>query len=308
MLRETKVSPTLIDEWIRWTGLPWTRAIVAVGLVLILLLLGAAYLDGVLIRPFDGYSWWDELDGPAIIVYILLVYRLLERFGLGAIEAFRPLVALDTDDFDRLLAGASVLDRRREWLAFGVGAAAGLLITRPWNLPGLFFWMTLYALLSRTLTFGLLGWVIYISLADSRRFAELHRQPLNIDIFDPTPLEPIARLSLGVSLAFIGGITLSVFLNPDPQELLSVPGLILYGTSILVAFLVFFLNMMSSHRVMAEAKEQELKLVRRNLAAMYNELKERAAKDQLQDMEALSDSITAWLSYQKVIEDAPEWP
>ena len=307
---------TLIEELVERTRLSWLQATAAVGLVLLLLLVGAAYLNGVLARPY-GYSWWDtvrrvvwhEVDKPVIIVYFLSFQLILRRLRDGAIEALRPLAAMDGDAYDRLVAETFTLDRHREWLAVGTGVMAGLLLDPPWRLGGYYFWpMALYLSLSTMLAFGLLGWLLYVSLANSRLFADLLSQPLDIDVFDPTPLESTARWSLGLSLAFIGGITLSALLNPTAEEFLSIEGVITYGTVILVAVLVFFLTMMSTHRVMAEAKEQKLKLVRRYLAETFQELEERAAAAQLQDMEALSDSITAWLAYEKRIEEAPEWP
>ena len=307
-MREAKIAPALVNEWIERTGLPWPRAIVALGLVLILLLVGAAYLDGILRHPSGGFDLWD-LEEPTTIVCILLAYRLLEGLGNGAIEAFRPLLAIDDDDFDQLLTGASPLDRRREWLAMGIGVAAGLLLNRPWTWGGAhLFWFKLWGMLAPILAFGLLGGFIYRSLAYTRLLTELHRQPLDIDILDPTPLEPLARFSLGISLGFIGGTTLRLLFNPDPQELLRIQSLIIYGALILVSVLVFFLGMMSSHRVMAEAKERELKLVRHNLAAMYQGWKEQTAEGRPQDMETLSYAITAGLGYEKRIAEAPEWP
>jgi hypothetical protein len=304
--RATVTTPsTSLDKWITWLSRPPVTA--AVGLLLVLLLIGAGYLDGLLAGPFNSRLWRDGLSGPILIVYILLTWRLLRRFGNQASEAFRPLMAMNHDDFDQLLAEASPYDRRREWLALGIGAAFGLLVAYLSNGPE-HFWAKLYGLLGSILMFGLLGWLIYRSLAYTRLLTELHCQPLDIDIFDPTPLEPVAHFSLVTSLAFIGGITLSVLLNPDPQDLLSIHGILIYGILIPVPVLVFFLIMMSTHNVMAEAKEGELKLVRRNLSAAYKEWKERNAEGKLQDMEALSYAITAGLAYEKRIEEAPEWP
>jgi hypothetical protein len=306
---------TIADHLAERTRLSGAQTAITVGLVLILLLSGAVYLDGLRARPFDGYSlpdWWhevrDELNRPAIIVYILLTYSLVKPSHDGAIEAFRRLLLVDDDGFDRLVAEMSRGSRRGEWLALGIGAAAGWVIYRPWLMPDPLFWTKWYALLTVTLMYGLLGWIIYVSLGGSRILAELHRQPLSIDVFDPTPLEPVARLGLGVSLAFIGGITLNVLLNPNPRDLMSVDGLIFYGASMLAAVLVFFLTMISTHRVMAEAREQKLKLVRHHLADAFEKLQQRAAEANLQDMEALSDSITAWLAYEQRIKKAPTWP
>ena len=306
---------SLVDDLVERTRLSWPQAAVTVGLVLILLLGGSVYLDGLRARPFDGYSWsewWhevrDELNRPAIIVYILFTYSLVKPSHDGAIEAFRRLLVVDDDGFDRLVAETSRGSRRGEWLALGIGAAAGLVIYRPWNMPDPLLWTKLFALLTVTLMYGLLGWIMYVSLGASQVFAEMHRQPLNIDVFDPTPLEPIARLGLGISLAFIGGITLNVLFSPDPRNLTSADGLIFYGASMLAAVLVFFLTMMSTHRVMSEAKEQKLKLVRRHLADAFEQLQQRASEANLQDMEALSDSIAAWLAYETRIKKAPVWP
>ncbi len=58
---------------------------------------------------------------------------------------------------------------------------------------------------------------------------------------------------------------------------------------------------------MVGAKEEKLGLVRHTLAEMFQALEEQTA-GQLQDMEALSDSINAWLMDKKQLEEVPEWP
>lgn len=306
---------TLLEELVERTKLSWPQVAIAVGLVLIVLLGVAVHLDGIRARPFRPYSgsdWWHEVrervDTPAQIVYVLLIYHFVQRSYYGAIEAFRGLMGMGDDDFDQLVAETSPLSRRGEWLAVGIGAAAGLLIYRPWNLPDHFFWMKLYTLLAVTLMFGLLGWVSYVSLADSRQFTELHRQPLDVNVFDPTPFEPIARLSLGISLAFIGGVTLRVLFNPDPRKFFSIESLMTYGASILVAVLVFFLNMMGTHRVIAEAKERELKMVRDNLAAASKALRDLTVKGQVADLGPLPDFVDTWLAYESRVKEVSEWP
>jgi hypothetical protein len=285
------------------------HAIFALGLTTILLLVCAAYLDGVLAQLFDAGFWRLNFLGPPITVYLLLVSRFLSRIGNQAVDAFRPVVALDHDEFERLRATAASPKPRREWLAVSLGGLIGFMRRRagPGLLEG-FRWTTLYVVLTGMLEWGLLGWVVYRTLVNIRLFSKLHRQPLNIDIFDPTPFEPVARMSLGMSLAILGINTLLLLLTPDRTILVSIMGIILHSALILLAVLVFFLAMADTHRVMAEAKEQKLKLVRRNLLVTFQELEERTTTGQLEGMEALSDSITAWLAYEKRIEEAPEWP
>jgi hypothetical protein len=306
-MREANIAPALVNEWVERSGLPWPRVTVALGVALVLLLFSVEYLAyGALPNPF-GREFLERLEEPAVILYTVLAYRFLERLGQDAIQAFRSLLAQDDVDFDQLLARISPIARRREWLAVGIGVVAGLLLNRPWNW-GPNYWWKLWGTLVTVLVFGLIGGIVYRSLAESRLVSVLHLQPLHIDIFDPMPLEPVARFSLGITLTYLGGVTMSVLFNPDPQELLTIKSIIIYGSIILVAVLVFFLGMVSTHRVMAEAKERELAIVRRNLSAGYGEWKVRDANGQMHDMEALSYAITAGLAYEKRIEDAPEWP
>lgn len=298
---------TRLEKWVRWLSQP--RALAGLALLFVLLLAGAVYLDEMPQLLLEGGFLRRALLSPAIFLYTLFVSRALTRYSDRAIIAFRSLLIIEDDDFEHLVLESSPENPQREWVAIAVGVIFALTMSGPldWSSrEGI--WIEIYNLFCNILMLAILAWVSYKSLAETRLLSELHRQPLEIDIFDPTPLEPVARQSLATSLAFLGGITLSVLLLPSREWLLSVPSIILYSSLILVSVLVFFVTMNDTHQVMAETKECELRQIRRNLSAAYRELKERAAEGRLQDMEALSDSITAWLSYEKRIEEAPEWP
>ncbi len=115
------------------------------GLVLIALLVGAAYLDDVLADPFGADLWRLAVGDPVIIMYTLLIVPGLVRLCDAASEALRSCCMQD-DDFASVVAKTSIFSRRRQWLAVGIGAVAGLLLERPW--PYGSFWLTLYGLLS----------------------------------------------------------------------------------------------------------------------------------------------------------------
>lgn len=308
-MREVKVAPTLVNEWIERTGLPWSRAVVAVGLVLFPLWAGTAYMDGALTHSLDSDTLRLTLFSPVSILYILSAYHLLISPLNKAINAFTRLITVEQDAFERLIAEASALNRRREWLFFGVGAGGGLLLAlRIWNGPEQAAWLRGYWLLFEAVACGLVGWAIYASLVYAGLITKLHQQPLKLDIFNPIPLEPVARYGLGLSLAFVGGITLSMLFAPSRKFLLSIEFISVYVVLILVSVLVFFLTLINTHNVMAEAKRRELTLVRERISRAYQKLRQQTDEDQLQNMEALSDSITAWLAYEKRIVQAPEWP
>jgi hypothetical protein len=295
---------TLLEELGGRTPLSWPQMAAGVGLGLILVAVGAAYLDGLLAGPFDVDFWRSGMSAPVLVAYVLLIQPTVRRLRDGAIEAFRPLVPLDNGDFRGLLAEASIFNRRREWLAAGIGAVGGLVLSRPWET--LSFWLTLYGMLGGALLFGLLGFFIYSSLSGTRLFAELHRHAVDINAFDLGRLEPVGRWSLGIALAYIGGNTLSLIFLTEPA--LRIELIITYIPLILAPVLVFFLNMLSAHRVMAEAKQRQLKMARDRLGAASQALEERAAKGHAEGMEALLNSITSWVTYEKRVKEIPEWP
>jgi hypothetical protein len=214
------------------------------------------------------------LLGPAIIVYILAMFRPASEYQTRALKALRRAVALENDDFMQLVKSASDIDDRGELLAFAAGGAFGFLTNPPWNVTGDCLWLRFFIPFSATLMFGLLAWLSFVSVAGTKLFSELHRQPLKIDIFDLSPFEPIGRYALFTSLAFVGGSVISmIIVNPMDEGLYSVTNFVLHGILAVVTFLVFFLSMRPTHSVLARAKTQELRLVERKIAETFRELK-----------------------------------
>lgn len=323
----TATRPTFLERQVDRLAAP--RVVASILFIFILSLIGVGLMGGIPLPRLAGRFWFGRLLNAALFAYLLLAYRFTRQFRDKAIDAFRSLVTLSDEKFDELLAQSRARSTRREWMGVVAGAVFGLLLMRPWRTPPMphfqqapdsvrapvllarsspSTWIMSYAILTNVLAFALLGWIIYRALADARLFSNLHRQPLNIDIFDPTPLEPVARMSLSMSMALIGATTLPLILTQDPRSLLRPMPMIINGTLIAVAIIVFFVMMADTHRVMAEAKEQKLKLVRDTLSEMFEKLETRTAAGEFQGMEALSDSITAWLTYKKQVEEAPEWP
>jgi hypothetical protein len=306
---------TLIEELPERTGLSWLKLTLVLALVMILALIGAAYLDGVLAHLLGPDFWRVALGGPAIIAFALLLQPRYKRWRDAAIKAFRPLVPVNDDGFQRSLAGASLFNRRREWLAAAVGAGAWLLISQPWDRSGPAWtwspvgqslWLTLVGLLTTGLVYVFMGYFIYSALAGTRLFAELHRGPLEINVFNLGALEPIAHWSLGIALYFIGGITISLI--SLPMFSMGIANFIGYIPATLVPVTVFFVNMQTVHRAMVEAKERELQTARANLVAASQALRERPAKGHEDEKKTLLASIAAWEAHQNRVKALPEWP
>lgn len=279
---------------------------VGIGLALAVFPFIAAYLDGVLDDLFSEGHWRPLLLAPVVITYILVVSPILAGMEAGVIQALRPLVLIDDEHFDRLVADASRLSPIGEGISFGLGAVLGL-----WS--GLIaastvssFWIGLYLPLAGSLMFGLLVWTIYAVIASTRLTAELHRQPLRVDIFDITPFEPIGRQSLVAALVFVGGILLGMVFSLERDSILLWQNWVVLGLLAIVPILAFFLNMRDTHRVLAAEKKQELDTVQRRILTSCRAL--TAHMDASKDTSMVAAQISALVAYEKRIQAARTWP
>ncbi|MBA3531138.1 MAG: hypothetical protein H0T73_04365 [Ardenticatenales bacterium] len=316
---------TLLELWITQSRRSWLQVTLLVGFAFVLLLVGTATLDGVL-PTFTTDDWRFYLLGPAMLMYLLAIQPHLRRLRDRAIEVFKPLLATDDETFEAMVGEAYQLNYGLEWMAFGLGLLFGVLLDAPWGDP--FSWLRLYRLLVVALGFGLLGLLVYGALLGRKLFSRLQRQPLQLNIFNPRGLEPIAQWSQGIALAILGVITLSsLFL---PSRLLHRPEpLIVFTTLGVVALAVFFLTLLDTHRVMRAAKYEALRKVRRYLWAAYQTLPEEPPSSppdptMLAEPRALDEdkaeppdpwipapavaSFWTWTTYEKRIQEAPEWP
>lgn len=279
---------------------------VGIGLLLTLAPFGAAALDGVLGIFLGSGLWHFSLLPAVVILYILIISPIMARADIGVVDALRPLVLLDDDSFDQLVADASHLNPAAEILAFGAGAAFGAWQGRDWLAETGFFWLGLYVPLSAALMFGLLGWTIYAAVYTTRVTMVLNRQPMRIDIFDTEPFRPIGRQSLVSALAFIGGIVLAIIFGMSWESISDWRNWILFFLLALVPVLIFFLNMRDTHRVLAAEKNRELEAVQQNIHRACRILMERVTGNESSG--TLAAEINALVAYEERVQQASTWP
>ena len=279
---------------------------VGVSLLLLLAPIVATYLDGMWSAVFSGGAWRPLLLPPAVIIYILVVCPIMARSDAEAIRAFRPLVLLDDDRFQRLVQEASRVNPIGEVLGFILGAAFGCVVSQTWQMGTDVFWLRLYAPVFLGLMYGLLGWTIYSVIASTRRMTELHRQPLEIDLLDTKPFEPIGRQSLTISLVFIGGITLGLVFGLNVQQIYFWQTWIISAPLAAVAVLVFFLNMRHTHRVLAAEKKRELAAVEQRIRLARQTMRQRIATGE--SLGAIAAEFNALVAYEARLRAAPTWP
>jgi hypothetical protein len=153
---------------------------------------------------------------------------------------------------------------------------------------------------------GILLWTIFIAVASTRVHAALHRQALRIDIFDPSPFEPIGRQALLLAMVFIGGSTLSFILTFQLQNI-AAPGFWTgYIIMVMVSALIFFLSMRPTHKVLAAAKKREHDAIQQHITRACRELVKRL--DGSQAAHDLAAEINALAIYEQRIGGARTWP
>jgi voltage-gated potassium channel len=197
-------------------------------------------MDGTATKISEESAWWYTLLFPATTTYLLLIQPFLRRLLRQTVETFRSVVPFN-DRFRRLEIDAYTLNRRGEWLAFGLSAAIGwVVLDPPWARPS--YATMVYSFIGDGLVFGLSGWHIYNALTRTKRLAAMYDQVQTLNLFKQrAPFEPIARWSIGVAGCFIGGIVVSALFIPT-DSLINSTTIIIYGALILSVILVFIFS------------------------------------------------------------------
>jgi hypothetical protein len=212
---------------------------------------------------------------------------------------------MSENQFNRILEETISVNRRREWLAVFIGFLFLLVLARPWT--GVERWTDAYHLASLMIMFGLLSWLIYSSIRGSRSIARLSKQKLQLDIFNIKLLTPIARMSLFNSLAFIGGISISLIFQTQ-ESLREWTSVVIYSVLVSATIIIFYISMWSLHKIMAGVKRCELELAQKYMADTTRKLRERMTKGQLEGIEELSSAVAGGAAYERKVQEAQEWP
>ena len=132
--------------------------------------------------------------------------------------------------------------------------------------------------------------------------------PLEVDPFNITPFEPIGRQSLIIAVVFIGGITISlIFVGIDLTTMFKQPMFwMVYIPLAIVPIVLFFLNMAPTHKVLADAKRNELNIVRNQLQESCRKL--LVNMEQNDGSTNLPGKISALSIYEKQLQETPTWP
>ncbi|QLQ08062.1 MAG: hypothetical protein HZY76_20060 [Anaerolineae bacterium] len=178
----------------------------------------------------------------------------------NGLERFRPTVMIDDAQYAgfarRLVAadgrvevgllGVALLlvviflvlppNQLREMASFGPVGAVGSIV----------------AALFYTILFWLLLSLVYFGIRSSRTLSRLARQPLAVNVFDPEPLLPFGRLSLTLSLTFVGVFLIPLVIIGPPSR--QGGGWFVIALSVL-CLLALFVPLWGVHRQIIDARQ-----------------------------------------------------
>ena len=270
--------------------------------------MGAAALDGALDEFFSEGQWRGMASAPSVILYIVVIAPIVSRSDRQVPCSLRPLLLLSDDEFTRWSNKRAYIRSDVELAAFAAGAASGiLLVVLTTSTPIVFSWRFMYWSATTATMFALLAWTIYVSIAGTRLTAALHRQPMQINLFDTTAFEAVGRQSLLLALVFVGGITLSLlFQATQPDSLRTIQFWLVYLPLAMVPIAVFFLNMLPTHRVLAACKRQEYAAAHQHMLQAYRAMQRRL--DAGQNDAAEVAEATLLMAYEQRLREARTWP
>lgn len=196
---------SILQGFVKLFRLPWFGVTTIIAGVLGIFLILVAYLDDYFTNGVN-WSFWRLGLQPIIIVYIFMIIPIYQRLWERAIQSLRIL--LPQPD---LVSKFATYNRKAEWTALFLGTVFTLVIAQPWR--GIEHWSDWYGFITGIIMFSLLGLLIYHGLSQTSQLARISRHHLKIEIFDNQLLTPVARWSLSLSLAFIGGTTLRLHLS-----------------------------------------------------------------------------------------------
>ena len=296
---------SILDLAVDRSRFPWVRLVVGFGLSFALIALLTAYAENLLPQMLATGEWRYFMSIPVIMVYMLLNIDNLAYLRMDVVTPLRPLIQLDDTEYNKVFQDATRVRPRRELIAMALGAPIAAAMFFSFSFPMRYFTYWLW-LLGMVLTYSLLSWIVYRVVINARLIAVLNAQPMQVDVFDIAPFEPVGRHSLRFSATFLGAVALSAIFLVSRDAMLAPQFWIAYTVMIVIPVVGFFLGMRQTHRVLADAKQRELEMVKQRIANAYATM--TLSKAEGQNVDSAAREINAWFACQHELKGARTWP
>jgi len=297
---------TLPELLVKKTHLNWYVVTTLFALLLLTSLILIAITADTPISNLGENFWRTGFQGPAIIIYILIIFPILTRMGDKAVESIIPWVAMNQEELAELETKYRVPSRKWEIIFLSMGIVIILLLTQPWK--GAIEPFYIFLFLTEMIMFSFLSLLIYYGFHNARYMTQINKR-LKLDLFNMDSLVPIARWSLSISLAFLGGIALSIIFQ-NIENLKQWQVIIIYIIIIFSTVAMFFISLWSTHMAIVNVKKHELTMVQEKLTRACRIMMQNAHEhsNANNNNNYLFSEVAAWTLYERRIRETKEWP
>jgi hypothetical protein len=157
--------------------------------------------------------------------------------------------------------------------------------------------------------YTVLGWALVSLVASTLRRAralgQLSHEPLEVDVFDTTPLLPLGNIALATALAPAGVIVILLFGFGRPSAALSWAVLVLATSTSLLALI---LPLRGIHRQMAQAKQRTLSRLNARIRELYLDADAEVQSADPTEASRLNNRVSAMIALRKTVGEMTTWP
>lgn len=268
-----------------------------------------------LLRPSVSIRRWAII---AVVLYEVVMLAYVLRTTQRALAVLRPSVRIDGPAFEDYERRTRCLSARVDLLLLLLSAALSALIFLVLGIepldddPLTEAALALPAAAAPSLIvlagYTVLGWaglrLIYVTARLARLLGRLSREPLDINVFDTSPLLPFGNIALLVAFAPAGVIViLLIGLGPP----IAVVGWLTLVVATVASLLALLLPLRGIHGQMSAAKDAALTTLNSRISDLYEDVA-RNPRPEPAEMTRYRDGAGALIPLRKTAEEMTTWP
>ena len=253
-----------------------------------------------------------------LVLYMLVIARVVDRTVQGALPSLERVLLVDAPRFRWYVARMRPGDVRLNAALLAISAAIVLVLfpvlgldlpvtNDPVTNQPVFLPSSLPETIVILAGYTVVGWaglsLLYLTDRVGRALGRLTREPLKVDVFDTTNLQPIGNIALAGSLAPAGVIVIMLLGLGRPTTWLSWTILLIAAIASVLALL---LPLRGIHRQMSEAKEGVLAQLSARIGRVYQEVSQ--APIGTAEPAGTGERAGTLIALRKTVSEMTTWP
>ncbi|HEY0071028.1 MAG TPA: hypothetical protein VGE04_13760 [Chloroflexia bacterium] len=303
--------PSWVDrltEWVRRLPLPSWAFYLALGLISASLFTPLTWITGLVPEgTFPLYYVLSVLTG----VYVLALLHYLDDSAAASLKRFRPVMAVDDAEYERLYYKFTTMPRRPVLVANMLGAIYAVILLLSFDTTDTTIAagamspaQVAVAIVSFLFSYILTATMIYHTIHQLRLVNEIYTRYTRINLFQPGPMYALSRLTARTAIGL--SIPTYAWFQATTGSSADAPGEMPFF-AVLIA-LTFVWPLLGAHGLLGREKERLKDEVSKRIEATIVELQTRVDSGDVHDRGALKDTLEGLVASQGVIDKLRTWP